>query len=208
MARVLDFIYTGEYSAAIPPFTQTFSLSNDITSTLFDPMSGDSCKDSREADLGHCISLLKTHTLVYQLSDMLGISNLRRRALDEFMAGYNVHLIQIKGFDDLLDLVFTTTPPTDNDLRRFVVERCIRQHEDIERDRTLLAVLERHEPMAWLTGVKLQTDIELLECLKSSSDDTVSKSQDKITRLTDEIMDLKIAQRVGQTAAYSFGQPR
>ena len=168
---------------------------------MYDSLSDLGCKDPLEADLDQCIAVLKTHILVYQLADMLGISNLKHRAFEEFVSDYDVHAPDTRGFTDVLNLVFTSTPPTDNDLRRFVVERCIRQHEAIERDQCLEAILRRYEPMAWSTGIKLQTEYELLECVKAASDDTVAELQDKISRLTQEILVFKIREEVTRQIA-------
>lgn len=203
---MLEFLYTGDYAAELPSVaveTEAISLSK-AHSIFIDATTGKNL--SIEETQSQWVAVLKTHALVYQLSDMLGIDDLRHEAYNRFEADYDSSVVLYEGFADLLTLIFTTTSPSDEDLRGFVVKRCIVQHDDIKGSEALEAVLKSYEPMAWVTGVALQKEID---SLNQTSDDAIAVMQEGATRERGMFPDFSyVPGRTPQGTSFNFAPQR
>lgn len=173
MTRVLEFLYTGEYSVDVPQPLQTTALPSDTASIEAVSPADPSHKDAEDMD--RRMDNLKTHTLVYQLADMLGIKNLKDSVADSFRAIFDYDVITHSKFGELLDSVFTNTPRNDNNLRSRVMIHCVIRNDLIKHGGIPEGILKTHEPLAWLTGVAMQRHHEKSRAKMNALDVTVAE---------------------------------
>ena len=86
-------------------------------------------------------------------------------------------------FDRVLKTCFECTEPGDTKMRHRLLQWCLWNSEDMERQPEVVAILEEYEPTLWRLGSgKYQECIKLKEELKTSNKDLASAREESNQR--------------------------
>lgn len=162
--RALWYIYTGEYSPRLDHVVGLLRRSGASAATdsatlniSEDDQSNVRCQD------------LRIDVLVYQFADKVQLEDLRTCAARSFRNDFMDIQSAPRGFVGIMDLIFRSTRAGDRDLRRYVVEQCIKSYPLVLQDDELLNMLKLHEPLAWSLGLQLQRQAESLTSILQTS---------------------------------------
>lgn len=182
VARVLEFLYTGNYSVESPSILQVPTEDFSVEASKHQKSSADADHNSSLGDQSPktpasahrtllyrpessrcCITRLKIHTLVYLLANFWGVINLKLQAFEQFKTSFDGDFVCHPDFESLLSLVLTSTASTDECLRAFVIESTIIEYQLLQRKPQVELVMKSYEPMAWLVGIEFRKSLEVLE---------------------------------------------
>jgi BTB/POZ domain len=208
LSRVILFLYTGKYSdesypdlgyikPSSPPDDRT-NLENkpDIRDSpdLFEMMSS---KSPRATEIA--VNNFK----VYLCAKTLDIEPLKGLALAKLESCCHNRFIW-KGIVPIFSYIHEHSNPEEIDLRTMLMRVCMKDTNVVMRDPELVALLKKHEPVAWILLEETTTKISKLQAAEKVSQ---AEQRAQIDKLKEECERLRNETKSTETALVKFKDP-
>ncbi|KIW19559.1 hypothetical protein PV08_00132 [Exophiala spinifera] len=160
MARVILFMYTGNYHACRLPnfYKKLINDSTEDTEGEEDEEEDETARYldfwSRNIDHRGLRTALRTNVLMYQCADMLCCERLRQLACARFLNEARL-AYDLDGFDEPLRIVYESTRVDDKDLRFEVTCLCIEYSDLKTLPEMTAAVFEEYNPGFWNFSIEV-----------------------------------------------------
>ena len=149
------------------------------------------------------LSRLRAHVLVNQVADKFNIETVKDLASEHFSAQLDTDCIDMKGFLDLVSLVYESTTVADK-LRIKFTEFCLGNIAKLERDEKLFNAIKAYEPVAYAVGKVLLDRLAQMKLEDFQKDEVLREREDVIKEKDGRIKHLE--KRMGSISA--FGSPK
>jgi hypothetical protein len=201
IARVLAYIYTGDYSMSVD--IDDFNVQRlSVTSLAGTAVEDDSAE---EEDLNSHLpctpptdatTKLIVHTLVYKAADFLDLPDLKKHARNKFSSDFKDHDYQ--ALPQLARLVYESTQP-DDELRRYFSEQVITNHVSSSEDADLVRVMRQFEPTAWILGLANHGKLTDLQHDREELKQQLKSKTSEIAALDSRVSELRVSEMVTRT---------
>lgn len=208
VARVVYYLYTGEYSATItdevlallgigggsekaPKTDSKAGLPQENNLSDNEPSQKKTEKEQKDKEHSTwLIENIKVDILTYQCADKLDIVDLRKGCMDSFQAGLTQYGQDLGGLAEIISLAYESTSARDEELRPYVTQQCVTHHKSVLQDSELVKVIKMHELVAWNLALafqvshdQLQQQFDLREQLLATRDKELAQSKEKCLAL-------------------------
>ena len=131
-------------------------------------------------DSADLFSKLEAHALVYKAADVFDVAGLKTHAYNKFVSDFEETVLNAPKFADLAALVYESTSAHDSGLRAYFTSSCIDSYKTVSKVPGFAAVIQRHEPLCWYLGKKLETEINAAEATSESQQATITALQSRL----------------------------
>ena len=113
---------------------------------------------------------------------MFEILELKPHAYNKFVSDFEDTALSAPKFPDLAGLVYESTSAHDFGLRAYFTVSCIRGYKTVSKVPGFALVIQRHEPLCWYLGKKMETEINVSDATSQNRQATIQALE---TRLRD-----------------------